>query len=78
MIRTNMSKQISEKKIESSISKYKTVLILAILPVALSLYANSGNFSGILQTITSGVFPVAFTALSWGIAVHQIMQIKKK
>jgi len=73
-----MSKQINEKKTESSISKYKTVLILAILPVALSLYANSGNLSGIIQTMTSGVFPVAFTALSWAIAVQQIIQIKKK
>jgi hypothetical protein len=73
-----MSKQIHEKKNLSSILKYKTVLILAILPVALSLYANSGNISGIIQTMSSGVFPVAFTALSWGIAVQQIMQIRKK
>jgi hypothetical protein len=73
-----MSKQINEKKSQSSISKYKTVLILAILPVALSLYANSGNISGIIQTMSSGVFPVAFTALSWAIAVQQIIQIRKK
>ena len=73
-----MSKTIQEKKSVSSISKYKTVLILAILPVALALYANSGNISGVFQTMVSGVFPAAFTALSWGIAVQQIMQIKKK
>jgi len=73
-----MSKQIHEKKNQSSISKYKTVLILAILPVALSLYANSGNISGVLQTLSSGVFPVAFVALSWGMAVQQIIQIRKK
>jgi hypothetical protein len=73
-----MSKQIHERKNLSSILKYKTVLILAILPVALSLYANSGNISGIIQTMSSGVFPVAFTALSWVIAVQQIMQIRKK
>jgi hypothetical protein len=73
-----MSKQIHEKKIESSISKYMTVLILAILPVVLSLYANSGNIFGIIQTMSSGVFPIAFTALTWAIAVQQIIQIKKK
>jgi len=73
-----MSKQINEKKSQSSISKYKTVLILAILPVALSLYANSGNISGVLQTLSSGVFPAAFAAMAWGIAVHQIIQIRKK
>ena len=73
-----MSNQIQEKKAVSSISKYMTVLILAILPVAFSLYANSGNVSGIIQTLTSGIFPVAFTALTWGLAVQQIMQIRKK
>ena len=73
-----MSKQLHEKKSESSIAKYKFVLILAILPVALALYANSGNLSGIVQTMTSGVFSVAFTALTWGLAIQQIMQIKKK
>ena len=74
-----MSKQqIHEKKSESSISKYKLVLILAILPVALALYANSGNVSGIVQTMTSGIFPIAFTTLTWGLAVQQIMQIRKK
>jgi len=73
-----MSKQINEKKNESSISKYKFVLILAILPVVLSLYANSGNISGVLQSLSTGVFPAAFTALAWGMAVHQIIQIRKK
>ena len=73
-----MSKQIHEKKSESSISKYKTVLILAILPVALALYANSGNISGVFQTMASGIFPAAFTTLSWAIAVQQLIQIKKK
>jgi hypothetical protein len=73
-----MSKQIQQNKTVSSISKYKTVLILAILPVVLSLYANSGNISGVLQPLYAGIFPVAFTALSWGLAVHQIIQIRKK
>jgi hypothetical protein len=73
-----MSDQIHEKKSGSSIAKYKTVLILAILPVILALYANSVNMAGIFQTLSSGVFPVAFTALSWGIAAQQLIQIKKK
>ena len=73
-----MSKTIQEKQSVSSIAKYKIALILAILPVALALYANSGNISGIIQTMTSGVFPVAFTTLTWGLAVQQIMQQRKK
>ena len=73
-----MSDQIHEKKSESGIAKYKTVLILAILPVILALYANSVNMAGIFQTLSSGVFSVGFTLLCWGIAVQQLIQIKKK
>jgi hypothetical protein len=73
-----MSDQIHEKKSGSSIIKYKTVLILAILPVILALYTNSVNMAGVIQTLSSGVFPVAFTTLSWGIAIQQLIQIKKK
>jgi len=73
-----MTQEIHEKKSVSSIKKYKTVLILAILPVILALYANSVNMAGIIQTLSSGVFPIAFTTLSWGIAIQQLIQIKKK
>jgi len=73
-----MSNQIYEKIDQSSISKYKMVLILAFLPVALALYTNSVNIAGIPQSIFSGIYPVAFTLLSWGIAIQQLIQIKKK
>ena len=73
-----MSDQIHEKKSESGIAKYKTVLILAILPVILALYANSVNMAGVFQTLSSGVFPIAFTTLSWGIAIQQLIKIQKK
>lgn len=73
-----MSNQIYEKIGQSSISKYRMVLILALLPVALALYANSVNIAGIPQSIFSGMYPVAFTLLSWGMAIQQFVQIKKK
>ena len=73
-----MNNQIQQKQGESSISKYKTVIILAILPVILALYANSVNVSEIPQTVSSGIYPVAFTILSWGIAVQELMHIRKK
>ena len=73
-----MNNQMEQKQGESSISKYKTVIILAILPVILALYANSVNVSEIPQTISNGMYPVAFTLLSWGIAVQELMHIRKK
>ena len=78
LYRLDMSNQIQQKQGKSSISKYKTVIILAILPVILALYANSVNVSEIPQTISSGLYPVAFTILSWGIAVQELMHIRKK
>jgi hypothetical protein len=62
----------------SQVSKIQDGLILALLPVALALYANSVNIAEIPQSISSGVYPVAFTLLSWGMAIQQLIQIKKK
>jgi hypothetical protein len=72
-----MTQQV-QNTTKSSILKYKTAIILAILPVVLALYANGGNASGIITTLSSGVFPVAFTLLTWGIAVQQLVHNRKK
>ncbi len=71
-------KQIAKQYGQSSLSKYKTVIALTILPVVLALYANDVDIMGILPTLTSGVFPIAFTLLSWGIAVQQLVHIRRK
>jgi len=71
-----MKQQAQTQHAQSKIN-YKTVIPLAILPVILALYENGGNISGIIPTLTSGVFPVAFTLMSWGIAVQQLVQRKK-
>jgi len=63
---------------KSSILKYKTVIALVIIPVLLALYVNGGNASGIITTLTSGVFPVAMTLFTWGIAVQQLVYIRRK
>ncbi len=73
-----MATEIQKQHGESSISKYKIVIILAILPVVLAMYANGADFSGLPPTLTSGVFPIAFTVLSWGIAIQQLVHIKRK
>jgi hypothetical protein len=73
-----MATQVQKQHGKSSIAKYKMVIILAILPVVLAMYANSAEISGLLTTLTSGIFPVAFTLLSWGIAVQQLVHIRRK
>jgi hypothetical protein len=73
-----MATQIQKQHGESSIAKYKYVMILAILPVVLAMYANGADISGLLTTLTSGVFPIAFTSLSWGIAIQQLVHLRRK
>ena len=73
-----MATQVQKQHGKSSIAKYKYVIILAILPVVLAMYANGAEISGLPATLTSGIFPVAFTLLSWGIAIQQLVQIRRK
>jgi len=72
-----MTQQV-QNTTKSSILKYKTVIALVILPVLLALYANGGNISGIITSLTSSIFPVAFTLLTWGIAVQQLVHMRRK
>ncbi len=71
-------KQIEKQYGQSSLLEYKTVIALTILPVVLALFANGVDIMGILPTLTSGIFPIAFTLLSWGIAVQQLVHIRRK
>jgi hypothetical protein len=73
-----MATQVQKQHGKSSIAKYKMVIILAILPVVLAMYANGADISGLLTTLTSGVFPIAFTSLSWGIAIQQLVHLRRK
>ena len=73
-----MTAQFQKQHGESSIAKYKYVIILVILPVVLAMYANGADITGLLLTLTNGVFPIAFTVLSWGIAIQQLVHIKRK
>jgi len=71
-------KQIEKQYGQSSLLEYKTVIALTILPVVLALFANGVDIMGILPTLMSGIFPIAFTLLSWGIAVQQLVHIRRK
>jgi len=72
MSTTNVQKQISENK-----SKFGVIGLLA-LPIVAAMYS-SGNASleQIPQILTSGVFPVGFTLLSWGLAVKMALKLRK-
>jgi len=73
-----MTQELRNNKSVSSISRYKTPIILAALPVALALYSNNANPMGIIPTLSSGLFPIAFTLLTWGLAVQQLVHIRRK
>ena len=62
---------------ESSISRYKFVIALVLLPVALALYTTGMELSSVPAALTSGVFPIGFTLMSWGIAAKLVQNLRK-
>ena len=72
-----MSTQIQKIYGKKSISQYTAAIILAILPVVLALYSNGANVQSLLPTITSGIYPIAFTLLSWGFAAKLVHDARK-
>jgi hypothetical protein len=62
----------------SSTTKIKIgVLGLAVLPIAMAIYSNGGISGNIPSSLTSGVFPIGFTLLSWGLAVKLGLKLRK-
>ena len=61
-----------------TVQKKMTVIGLAALPIALAAYSNNGiSVQGISSALTSGVFPIGLTLLSWGIAAKIGLKIRK-
>ena len=55
-----------------------TAIGLAVLPIALAAYSNNGiSIQGISSALTSGVFPIGFTLLSWGLAAKIGLKMRK-
>ena len=74
----NMTAQhIETMQNASGISKYKSVIALVSLPVALALIVNNYDIQSIPTTLTSGVFTVGFTLLSWGMAAKLAYKLRK-
>ena len=61
---------------KSGISKYLIPLILVVMPVAIALGQDTA-ISGIIPAMTSSVYPIAFTLLSWGTAAKLIHDSRK-
>jgi len=66
-----------QQQSRKSISKYFAAIILAILPVALALSEPQTTLSGVIPAMTSGAYPLAFTALSWGLVVKLVLDSRK-
>ena len=54
------------------------VIGLAALPIVLAAYGNSGiSIQSIPSVLSSGVFPIGFTLLSWGFATKLALKLRK-
>jgi len=70
----NIQQQISENtKTELG------VVSLVALPIAAAMYSSGSvaSLEQVPQILTSGVFPMGFTLLSWGIAAKLAIKLKK-
>ena len=72
---------MSTYNIQKKVSDNKTrlgVMGLVALPVVAAMYS-SGTVAleQIPQILTSGVFPIGFTVLSWGLAAKMAMKLRK-
>ena len=62
----------------ASMAKKKVAVIgLAVLPIALAAYSNGMSIQQIPSVLSSGVFPIGFTLLSWGLAAKIGLKLKK-
>ena len=72
---------MSTYSIQEKVSDSKTklgVIGLVALPIAVAMYSSgSVAIEQVPQILTSGVFPIGFTLLSWGIAAKLAMKLRK-
>jgi len=59
-------------------TKRKLVVGLVALPVAAAMYS-SGSIAleQVPQILTSGIFPIGFTVMSWAIAAKMALKLRK-
>jgi len=68
---------IQEKVSENTKTKLGVIGLVA-LPIVAAMYSSgSVALEQVPQILTSGVFPIGFTLLSWGIAAKLAMKLRK-
>jgi hypothetical protein len=79
MDQINMTTELSTNQHGAlTVQNKVTAIGLAVLPLALAAYSNNGiSIQGISSALTSGVFPIGFTLLSWGIAAKIGLKMRK-
>ena len=73
-----MSTYSIQQQVSDSTKTKLGVVGLVALPIAAAMYS-SGNIAieQVSQVLTSGVFPIGFTLISWGIAAKLAMKLRK-
>ena len=66
------------KKRETLVLKYRVPLALAALPVAVALYVSELDYAAIPTILSSGIFPITTTVLSWGLAAKLAYSLRQK
>ena len=72
---------MSTYNIQEKVSESKTklgVIALVALPVVAAMYSSETvALEQVPQILTSGVFPIGFTVLSWAIAAKMALKLRK-
>ena len=73
-----MSTYNIQQNVSSEQTKTKLVVGLAALPVAAAMYS-SGSIAleQVPQILTSGIFPIGLTVMSWAVAAKLAMRLRK-
>lgn len=73
------AQHIQTNQDSASTTKRKLGVIgLAALPIVLAAYSNNGtSLQSVPSVLSSGVFPIGFTLLSWGLAAKIGLKLRK-
>lgn len=73
------AQHIQTNQVGASTTQRKLGVIgLAALPIVLAAYSNSGiSLQSVPSVLSSGVFPIGFTLLSWGLAAKIGLKLRK-
>ena len=72
------AQHVQTDQTSTSKSKLKVGVIgLVALPIVLAVYSSNGGVQHIPSVLSSGIFPIGFTLLSWGLAAKLGLKLRK-